>query len=279
LNLNTVIITSQQESRFISRAKLALSDIKNGLYQWQTWLSLAWQDIRLRYRRSSLGPFWISISMGITIGMTGLLYGTLFHFRMKEYFPAFAAGMLIWSFISILITEGSHVFAESENFLKQMKIPFSAFVFRMVARNFIIFLHNIIIFIPIIFLFHIAFNFNTLLTAWGLFLILFNGVTIGFILAVIGTRYRDIAQVIASLTQVIFFLTPIIWVPSMLPHQYQIAIKLNPVAQFIEMIRNPLLGLAPSPYALYSTFFISCLTLCFAFFIFMRFRARIAYWL
>lgn len=277
--MDTIVIRSQQESHALARMNLAFADLKDGLFLWRTWFLLAWQDIRLRYRRSSLGPFWISISMGVTIGMTGLLYGTLFRFRLDNYFPAFAAGMLIWSLISTLITEGSHIFAEAENFLKQMKLPYSLFIFRMAARNFIVFLHNIVIFIPIILIFHVPLHFCSLLSLWGLFLILFNGITLGFILAVIGTRYRDIAQVITSLTQVVFFLTPIIWVPAMLPEKYQFAIKLNPVAQFIEIVRSPLLGTLPSGYAIVTTFLISCTSAVIAFFLFMRFRARIAYWL
>jgi len=277
--LRSITIYSQLDSSLTARMNLAFLDIKEGAKKWRIWLLLAWQDIRLRYRRSLLGPFWITLSMTITIGMTGMLYGVLLNFRMAEYFPSFAAGMLIWSLISILITDGSNTFAESENFLKQMKLPYSVFVYRFVARNFIIFLHNIVIFIPIMFLFHIKPTLDTLLVFLGLFLILWNAVAVGFILAIFGTRFRDIAQVVNSFIQVIFFLTPIIWVPSMLPQKFQFAVKLNPVAQFLEMVRNPLLGLAPSSYAICVTLTISILSAVFAFALFMRFRARISYWL
>src|SRR5690348_3195559 len=151
ISQNTIVITSQDESKINTQMSLALSDIKEGLSKWQIWLLLAWQDIRLRYRRSTLGPFWITLSMGITIGMTGLLYGSLFHIRMIEYFPTFASGMLIWSFISSSLSEGSNIFIESESFLKRIRLPYSTFVFRTVTRNLIIFLHNFVIYIPIMF--------------------------------------------------------------------------------------------------------------------------------
>lgn len=277
--MQSVTIYSQRESGLKARMMLALSDIKEGAKKWRIWLLLAWQDIRLRYRRSFLGPFWITLSMAITIGMTGMLYGVLLNFRMAEYFPYFASGMLIWNLISILIMEGSNIFAESEHFLKQMKLPYSVFVYRFVARNFIIFLHNIVIFIPIMFLFHIKPTFYTLLVFPGLFLIIWNAIALGFILAIFGTRFRDITQVVNSLIQVIFFLTPIIWVPNMLPAKFQFAVKLNPIAQFLEMVRNPLLGLAPSFHAIWVTLTLSILSAVFAFIFFMRFRARISYWL
>lgn len=277
--MQTYVITSQQGSRFNTRLKLALTDLKQGILNWPVWLLLAWQDIKLRYRRSMLGPFWITISMAVTIGMTGFLYGSLFHFRLKEYFPLFASGMLIWSFISAQLNESTHIFADAEHFLKQIKLPFSVFLFKNIAKNFIIFLHNIVIFIPIIFIFHLPINFFSGIALLGLLLLLINAFTIGMILAIIGTRYRDLTQVVASLTQVFFFLTPIIWVPAMLPKSYQFAVYLNPIAQFIEMIRNPLMGLPPSLYAVCMTVAVTLISFIIAFYIFARFRARIAYWL
>ncbi len=273
------VIVSQENHTLSLRCMLALQDIGKGLKSFRIWLQLAWQDIRLRYRRSALGPFWITLSMGITIGLTGLLYGTLFRMHLHNYFPFFAAGMLTWGFIAISLTEGSNIYFEGENFLKQMKLPFSAFILRTVSRNFIIFLHNIVIFIPIILIFHINVNFYTLISLYGVSLLLLNIIFISTLLAIFGTRFRDIGQVVTSLIQVAFFLTPIIWSPAILPEKYQFAIYLNPFAQFLEMVRNPLIGMPPSTYAIVSTFILTIINATLAFIVFARFRARIAYWL
>lgn len=273
------VIVSQENHTLSLRNQLAVKDISNGLNSWRIWLQLAWQDIRLRYRRSTLGPFWITISMGITIGLTGLLYGTLFRMRLDNYFPFFAAGMLTWGFIATSLAEGSNIYFEGENFLKQMKLPFSAFVLRVVCRNFIIFLHNIVIFIPIILIFHIKVNFYTFISLYGLSLLLINIIFVSTLLAIFGTRFRDVGQVVTSLIQVLFFLTPIIWSPSILPENYQFAIYLNPFAQFLEIVRKPLMGETPGTYAIVSTFILTILNATLAFVVFARFRARIAYWL
>lgn len=273
------VIIAQENHTFSIRAMLAFADILRGVKSWRIWMQLAWQDIRLRYRRSALGPFWITLSMGITIGLTGLLYGTLFKMRMGNYFPYFASGMLVWGFISISLIEGSNIYFEGENFLKQMKLPYSAFILRTVCRNFIIFLHNIVIFIPIILIFHLNVNLYTFISLYGMLLIVINAICISTMLAIFGTRFRDVGQVVTSLIQVTFFLTPIIWSPSILPEKYRFAIYLNPFAQFLEMVRNPLMGMPPSTYALISTLFITLLNASVAFSLFARFRARIAYWL
>jgi len=262
-----------------SKYRLAANDIYEGLKKWRIWLLLAWQDTKLRYRRSALGPFWITLSMAVTIYTMGLLYGQLFKMDLPHYYPFLAAGLLSWSLISSLLMEGGSIFLEAEHFIKQAKQPYSVFVFRTVTKCFIFFFHNILVLVPIILFFDVKLNVHTLFIGLSLVIIWINGVIYSVIFAILGTRFRDIVQVINSLIQVIFFLTPIIWLPSVLPEKYQYIIHLNPFAQFMQLLRNPLLGSFPSSYTLV---FITLVTLlgCFvAFVVFARYRARIPYWL
>lgn len=258
---------------------LALTDIKDGFKNWRIWLLLGWQDIKLRYRRSTLGPLWITLSMAVTIYTMGLLYGHLFKMDLKTYYPFLATGMLTWALLATLLNEGTNIFIESENFLKQMKQPYLTFICRAVTRNFIIFFHNILVLIPIYIFLHLNIGFYPLLTLVGLAIVWLNAVAYGTVLAILGTRYRDIAQLISSVIQIIFFLTPIMWPPAVLPERYHYIVKLNPFAQFIEIIRNPLLGLPPSGYAIITTLGVTIIGLVGAFLLFARYRARIVYWL
>src|SRR5579862_3521855 len=106
-------------------AQLARQDFNEGLIKWRIWLVLAYQDVRLRYRRSVLGPFWITISMAITVYSMGYLYGHLFHTDLQSYFPFLVAGMLSWALISSQITDLAEAFSSSEGLLKQIKLPYS----------------------------------------------------------------------------------------------------------------------------------------------------------
>ena len=53
-----------------------LRDFSSALERWRLWSLLGWLDIRQRYARSALGPFWITLSMGVMVGSLGLVYGT-----------------------------------------------------------------------------------------------------------------------------------------------------------------------------------------------------------
>lgn len=259
--------------------QLACDDITEALKAWRIWLLLAWHEVKLRYRRSTLGPFWITISMAITIYTMGILYGHLFKMDLTLYYPFLATGILGWNLISLIVNDATMTFVNAEQFIKQMKQPYLFFILQNVTRNFIIFFHNILVLVPLIFFFHLKINLYTLFILVSLTMLWINAVSYSTILALLGTRFRDIPILVASLIQVAFFLTPIMWSPSILPDRYHFVINFNPFAQFMELFRNPLLGILPSNYTLVTTFGLTIIGIFSAFVIFVRYRARIAYWL
>ncbi len=258
---------------------LAFEDIFQGISNWRIWLLLSWQDIKLRYRRSQLGPFWITISMAITIYTMGFLYGHLFKQDLTHYFPFLASGMLIWAMISTIINESTACFIEGEGYLKQIKTPFSIYIMRVISRNFIIFLHNVVVLVPILIYFHVPVGWHIFMLFFGLCIIMLNGFIYGLLFAMLGARFRDIAVIIQNLIQVAFFLTPVMWMPQTLPERLDWILKINPFAQFIEIAREPLLGQSVSWYTINFNLAFAVIGVIIVFFIFKQFRRRIVYWL
>ena len=260
---------------------LAWNDIKEGIQHWRIWVMLAYQDIKLRYRRSILGPFWLTISMAITVYSMGFLYGHLFHIALENYFPFLVAGMLGWSLISTIVLEFTDGFMTSDALIKQIKLPFTLYIHRIAARNLIIFFHNIIVIVPILIIYHhyVKINFNMLLLIPGLAIIYINAITYGLILAMVGSRYRDISQIIKSLIQVIFFITPVMWSPEVLGPQNHFIVDLNPFYAFLELIRAPLLGSLPSLKNIVMVIITTGAGLLLSIKLLISYRARIVYWL
>jgi ABC-type polysaccharide/polyol phosphate export permease len=259
--------------------QLALRDIVQGFKQWDVWLVLGWQDIRLRYRRSTLGPFWITLSMGVTIFGMAFLYGYLFKIDTRAYFPYLASGMIIWSFFSTLVTDGTQVFLESASYLKQVKLPFTVFVLRIIVRTSIIFLHNLVIMIPVMVFFHLAPTWNLLLFIPALLLVFLAVFSYVFILGIFGARFRDVTQIVSSVIQIVFFVTPIMWNAALLNGKHEYIITLNPFAHFLELLRAPLLGTTPNLLSLLVCVVITLVGLCLSFLLMVRVRKRIIYWL
>src|SRR4051812_20162269 len=73
-----------------ARHRLAIDDVRAGLKLWRLAWSLGWLDIRLRYRGSMLGPFWLTISTGVMVGSLGFLYAALWHISVRDYLPFLA---------------------------------------------------------------------------------------------------------------------------------------------------------------------------------------------
>jgi len=257
--------------------QLALDDLTTGVSSWWLWHTMAWQDIRQAYRGSVLGPFWLTISMGIMVSALGVLYSAIFRMEITVFLPYLALGFLYWGLISSLITDGTSAFVRAEGILLQVRMPMTVHVLRSVARNFLIFLHNCIVGIAVLLLFAVPQSLYSFVSLIGLALILLNGFWITLLFGMFCTRFRDIGPIVSSLVQIVFFLTPIIWMPEALGEYFWV-MYLNPAYAFIEIARGPLLGhIVPLPVwamAVGVTLFGYLVTFLF----FARFRARIPFW-
>ncbi|HCN6033366.1 TPA: O89/O101/O162 family O-antigen export ABC transporter permease subunit, partial [Escherichia coli] len=83
--------------------KESLTDIYSSIKSWHLWTTLGWLELRQRYKRSIVGPFWITLSMAVLIIALGVIYGELFKLEVKEYLPMLAVGLVFWNFISGVI--------------------------------------------------------------------------------------------------------------------------------------------------------------------------------
>lgn len=241
---------------------------------------LGWQDVRIRYKRSALGPFWLTISMGVMISCIGLVFGGIFGTPMEEFLPFLAVGLIIWSFISSVLNEGGEAFISAEEMIKQLPVPLFIHIWRVIWRNVIVLLHNLVI-LPVLFIaFGKSVGFTSLASIIGLMLLLLNLSWVALLLGMVCARYRDLPQLVASLMQVLFYLTPVIWMPQMLPDRYAASfLILNPVYHLLEIVRAPLLGHAPDATSWYVAIIMGVVGWAVAFFSYCGCRRKIAYWL
>ncbi|WP_439271210.1 ABC transporter permease [Pseudochrobactrum sp. HB0163] len=261
----------------MSNLKTGLTDLLNSLAHFRLWLMLGWLEIRQRYVRSRIGPFWMTISMGVMITSLGVVYGNLFGAELRDYLPALAVGFVFWGFISGTISEGCNSYVAAGAYLKQVPLNRAVFCLQTLWRNLIIFAHNAVIILIVLIYFGYDFYSEIYLFIPGFLLLLWNLLWISTLLATICARYRDLHQIVASILQVFFYITPILFKRNML-EQYPLLIELNPFAHFLEIVRSPLLG-QPVP-ALSWIFSLSAAIIgtliCLWFH--GRYRARIPYW-
>ena len=197
------------QRRKTTNSVLALRDLGHGTLRWWLWGLVAWCDIKQRYRGSVLGPFWLTLSTAVMIGSLGALYSRLFHMDLATYLPYLSLGILIWGLISALLTESCTAFISAEHVIKQIRMPLSVHLYRVIARNVIVFGHNLVVFVIVMLWFRVQVRWADLMVLPGMALLMLGMVPTGLILAAVCARFRDIPPVVANLLQVIFFMTPI----------------------------------------------------------------------
>jgi ABC-2 type transport system permease protein len=219
-----------------------LDDFFAGFARTSTWMLLARRDIQVRYRRSLIGPFWISISMGVMVLTLALLYGSFFgQSDYKTYLSFLACGFLAWGLLSGLVMEGCGSVIEADGYLRNVPMPLTLIACRVVFRQLVYFAHNLVVIIPIVVWLGVGMKLTIFGMLWGVALYVAAGLGVCMVLGPLSARFRDLPQVVANLMQVFFFLTPIFWDPKAVPER-AILVDANPFYHFVQLIRGPILG-------------------------------------
>ena len=288
-------------TRSWSRAR---EDIVEGFKQRELWGHLGWQDIKQRYRRSVIGPLWITLSMAITAIGLGLLYSQLFQAHIQTFLPYITVGFIVWNFMSGCLLEGTDTFIGNEGLIKHLPAPLTVYALRTVWRLTLMFAHNLVVYVIVAAIFwsdlsgsyqitpntgavQPGISWSILLAIPAFVLVAVNGGWVAILFGIISTRYRDIPPVINSLVSLIFFMTPIVWTTDFL-HVSQVGggdsswriliAELNPLYHYVQILRAPLIGNVQSwhHWAVVGGFTVVGWTL--AFLVMRNYRARVSYW-
>ncbi|MBN3763250.1 ABC transporter permease [Burkholderia sp. Ac-20365] len=256
---------------------LALNDLKQSIASWRLWTLLGWLEVRQRYARSRVGPFWLTISTGVMIGSIGVVYGTLFGMKMSDYLPYLAVSLVLWTTFSATVLEGSTAYISSGPYIRQAATPKLIFMLQVVWRNLVILAHNFLIVLVLLVFFGVK-NWETLpVFVPALLLYMANALWIAMVAGLLSARFRDLPQIVAALLQVAFYITPIIYRPSALT-RYSFIVELNPLAHLIELVRAPLIGELPSATTWGVTVGLAVVGWGFALALTGRYLKRIPYW-
>ncbi|PXX39327.1 MULTISPECIES: ABC transporter permease [Burkholderia] len=256
---------------------LAFGDLKQSIVSWRLWTLLGWLEVRQRYARSRVGPFWLTISMGVVIGSIGVVYGTLFGQKMSDYLPFLASSLVMWSVFSQTILEGSVAYINSGTYIRQAATPKLIYILQVAWRNLIVLAHNFVIVLLLLVIFGVK-NWEALpFVIPGLILYMLNAIWIAMIAGLLSARFRDLPQIIAALIQVAFYVTPIIYRPSSL-NRYSFIVEWNPLAYLLDIVRDPLIGQISPPLTWGVTIGMALIGWPIALTLTGRFLKRIPYW-
>lgn len=256
-------------------------DIVRGAASWPLWGRLGWLEIKRRYRRTVIGPFWSAISLAVFVFALGSLGSGLWNQHVSVYMPYLVAGLVLWMLISAILSEACVMFIASAAMVQQTRFDYSVLIYAMLWRNLIVFGHNFVVYVLSVLIFAPSLLRPGLLLAIpGLALILLNGIWVALFLSILCLRFRDLQQLVVTLIQISLFVTPVFWTPDRLDGVKRlIFVDLNPLYHIIEVARAPLLGQVPTIESYGAVLLITVVGWTVAFTLFRKFRRRIAYWI
>ena len=268
----------QSDLSSAARHRLAGDDCREALAMWRLALTLGWFDIRLRYRGSVLGPFWLTLSTAVMVAALGVLYSKLFKMELHDYLPYLALSLVLWGFIGSLVGDACGCFTQAEGMIRSMRMPYSLHAVRVVVRNVLTLAHNVVVILAVYAWFDVWPGWISLASIPAVLLWIADGLAVCLLLGPFCARFRDIPPIVASVMQIAFFVSPILWKPDLLSGRSAELLVLNPFYTLLEIVRAPLLGAAPREIIWASALAYSVALWAVAWLLFARVRGRLAFW-
>jgi ABC-type polysaccharide/polyol phosphate export permease len=263
-----------------SLSETAADDLLRGLRKRELWGRLGWLDVRRRYRRTMIGPFWTSITLAVYVLTVGTVGAAIWHQDIYDYIPFLVSGMIVWTLVSSIITDSCGMFIAGQSLFRNIRFEYSILSYALVWRNFLVLLHNFVVyFLAVLVLKPSLLSFTALLAIPGLALVLINGLWVSLLFGIICLRFRDVPPLVSSALQIAMLITPLFWPADTLTGMKRfVFVELNPLYHVVDVVRGPLVGRVPeaASYTVMVALAIGGWWLTYA--MFKRFRKRIAYW-
>ena len=222
--------------------KYAVSDLASSIWRIDVAAAIAWNDLRARFERTLLGPFWIVISNVMLVAGITVVFGALFNNPIQEYVVYVSLGITVWTFLSSIVSEGPNYLYLGRDMLFTFSQPWSLQILRRIILQVIILLLHIFVFAAVILLFQVELTPYALLSVLGIIIniVFAYGLSLG--LSAIGSRYRDLSHALGSVMVFLFLFTPVFWNVEALGEARFSVVMFNPFYHLIEVVRGPIVS-------------------------------------
>jgi lipopolysaccharide transport system permease protein len=261
---------------------VAVADLREGLRRWRSWTYLAVENVKNRYRRTVLGPWWLTLQTAIFVAGISIVFSHVLGRQTggKSYVLFIAVGYIAFILLSNLTRAGADVFVTGSSTLKSTRQPLSNLVLRDVAIELIHFAHNFVLFVPFVIFGRAPLSLTMLIALPIVMVIAANGLFVGLWLGTAVARFRDVQPFVNSILGVIIFFSPVFYTaqslgPSPVRH---LVLAWNPFSYLINAFRAPLIGLPLLPSYYIGTAVVTLINVGLGLIVFTRARSRLPYW-
>lgn len=257
-----------------------IEDVVEGIKHHQIWLAFAWDETKLRYHRSIFGLLWIVMSYAMFVGGISIFFVGFSTAGNREFAIYVALSYATFMFLLANITDGAAAFTTSSAWIKSTNLPYSIYVFKSLFRAILPFGLQLLVAFTLILLSGAAgmVGWQAFWALLALVIFFVCAIPVQYSLGLIGARYNDVVHAIGAITRLLFFITPIIWVREEARGTRALLADLNPFTHFLEIFRNPLMGMEVRPISWCVVLGVTVFMWIFASVVAVFMRRRLPFW-
>jgi ABC-type polysaccharide/polyol phosphate export permease len=237
------------------------------------------RDIKVRYKRSVLGMAWTMLAPLLNMVALTLVFSAMLKMAISNYPVYFMAGQVFWGFFAQTTGSAASQTQASNDLARRMFVPRSVFIASALGGGLVNLLLSLL---PLLLI--LAATGFPLHATWAflpvaiLILALFTA-GVALLLFTLTSRFADVREMYAVILQTWFFLTPIVYEPSIVPFRYRVWLSLNPMYHLIQVFRKPIYdGVLPSAELVVGSLVFSIAVLVTGWVYFCRRTDDMAYW-
>lgn len=196
------------------------------------------------HRRTVLGPVWPLLNYLLLVGTLLLIFGN--RGGTTNFTAYIAAGMLVWLFMSDVLTMSATLFSREQSFIKGTTLPISVYVLRQTMLIAIRSFYALLGAVPVLFYSGVELTPVLLSVIPALLLLLLTAPAVGLLFGLAGVYFPDFRFIVVNATRVLMFITPIFWVPGAAGGWRMVLYHWNPLTHYVEIVRQPIVeGVIP----------------------------------
>jgi lipopolysaccharide transport system permease protein len=206
---------------------------------------LAWRDVKIRYKQTVLGVLWALLQPLMLMIIFSVLFGRIAGLPSDGIpYPVFAyAGVLAWTFFAAALASSGNSLVSSANLITKVYFPRLIIPGAAVGAAVVDLFFSFVLLVPLMAYYKIVPHWQMLLLVPLVVLLMLLALGVGMWMSALNVKYRDVRFALPFITQIWFFLTPVIYPISSLPKKVKLVIMINPMSGLVEGMRSALFGL------------------------------------
>ena len=210
---------------------------------------LTWRDLKVRYKQTALGAFWAILQPFLTMVVFSIFFGRLLGVPSGDVpYPVFSyTALLPWGLFSKAMADSGRSLVTNRAMITKVYFPRLTIPLASVLAGVADFGIAFIVLLGMMWYYDLKITSNIWTLPLFLLLALVTSLGVGLWLSAMNVFYRDIGYVIPFLTQLWFYLSPIVYSTNTVPEKWQPIYALNPMVGVIDGFRWALLGQEPAP--------------------------------